>query len=112
MVFPLFGAFYYWVPTASRKPLSERLGRWCFGLLFVGFNLAFFPMHITGLLGMPRRVYTYPAELGWDGLNLTSTVGAFVIAAGVLIFLKSEEGLVGEECVSTGNFWGWPNYKK
>jgi len=87
MVFPLFAAFYYWVPYVSKKQLSERLGRWVFGLMFVGFNVAFFPMHITGLLGMPRRVYTYPAGLGWDELNLTSTIGAFVIAAGVVVFL-------------------------
>jgi cytochrome c oxidase subunit I+III len=87
MVFPLFAAFYYWAPTASRGPLSERLGRWVFGLMFVGFNVAFFPMHITGLLGMPRRVYTYQAELGWEWLNLTTTGGAFVLGAGVLLFL-------------------------
>jgi cytochrome c oxidase subunit I+III len=87
MVFPLFAAFYYWTPFTSRNALSERLGRWVFGLLFVGTNLAFFPMHITGLAGMPRRVYTYPAGLGWEGLNLASTIGAFTIAAGVLLFL-------------------------
>jgi cytochrome c oxidase subunit I+III len=87
MVFPLFAAFYYWAPTASRKPLSETLGRWVFALLFIGFNLAFFPMHVTGLLGMPRRVYTYHDYLGWDWLNLASTVGAYIIAAGVLLFL-------------------------
>jgi heme/copper-type cytochrome/quinol oxidase subunit 1 len=57
-----------------------------FGLMFGGFNVAFFPMHITGLLGMPRRVYTYAPEMGWGGLNLLSTVGAFVFAAGVLLF--------------------------
>ena len=61
MVFPLFAAFYYWAPAFSRRALSERLGRWTFWLMFVGFNVAFFPMHITGLMGMPRRVYTYPA---------------------------------------------------
>jgi cytochrome c oxidase subunit I+III len=87
MVFPLFAAFYYWIPYTSRHPLSERAGRWVFWLVFIGFNVAFFPMHLTGLLGMPRRVYTYPAGLGWDGLNLTSTVGAFAIALGVLVFL-------------------------
>jgi cytochrome c oxidase subunit I+III len=87
MVFPLLGAFYYWAPTASLKPLSERLGRWSFGLLFVGFNLTFFPMHITGLQGMPRRVYTYPADLGWDALNLLSTAGVYLIAAGALLLL-------------------------
>ena len=87
MVFPLFAALYYWTPFVSSKALSERLGRWVFGLLFVGFNVAFFPMHITGLAGMPRRVYTYSAGLGWDNLNMLSTVGAFMIAAGVAVFL-------------------------
>ena len=87
MVFPLFAALYYWTPLVSSKPLSERLGRWVFGLIFVGFNVAFFPMHITGLAGMPRRVYTYGAGLGWDNLNLVSTVGAFMIALGVAVFL-------------------------
>jgi cytochrome c oxidase subunit I+III len=87
MVFPLFAAIYYWMPYTSRRALSERLGRWVFGLLFVGVNLAFFPMHFVGLAGMPRRVYTYPADLGWESMNLASTVGAFLIALGVLLFL-------------------------
>jgi cytochrome c oxidase subunit I+III len=87
MVFPLFAIFYYWIPYVSRRPLSECLGRWVCGLIFIGFNLTFFPMHITGLLGMPRRVYTYPAGMGWDGLNLASTIGAYLIAAGVVVFL-------------------------
>jgi cytochrome c oxidase subunit I+III len=87
MVFPLFAAFYYWMPMVSAKALSERIGRWVFGLMFIGFNVAFFPMHITGLAGMPRRVYTYPESLGWGPLNLLSTVGAFLIASGVLLFL-------------------------
>jgi cytochrome c oxidase subunit I+III len=87
MVFPLFAAFYYWLPYCSRHRLSERLGRWVFALIFVGFNVAFFPMHLAGLEGMPRRVYTYGAGLGWDGLNLVSTAGAFMIAAGVALFL-------------------------
>jgi cytochrome c oxidase subunit I+III len=86
-VFPLFAAFYFWAPLASSKPLSETLGRWSFGLMFAGVNITFFPMHITGLLGMPRRVYTYPAGLGWDELNLISTAGAFMLAAGVAVFM-------------------------
>ena len=64
-VFPLFGAFYYWFPKSTGRLLSERLGRWSFGLMFIGFNLAFFPMHLLGLQGMPRRVYTYPPA--WAG---------------------------------------------
>jgi cytochrome c oxidase subunit I+III len=87
MVFPLFAAIYYWTPAFSTCPLSERLGRWAFGLIFAGFNIAFLPMHVTGLIGMPRRVYTYPAGMGWDALNLVSTLGAFLLAAGVLIVL-------------------------
>ncbi|HEX5633684.1 MAG TPA: cbb3-type cytochrome c oxidase subunit I, partial [Gemmatimonadales bacterium] len=87
MVFPLFAAFYYWMPYTSRHALSERVGRWVFGLMFAGVNVAFFPMHITGLAGMPRRVHTYPAGIGWDTLNLVSTIGAVLIALGVLLFL-------------------------
>ncbi|GHA36082.1 cytochrome c oxidase subunit I [Devosia pacifica] len=87
MVFPLFATFYYWVPMVSKKMLSERLGRWAFWLMFIGFNVAFFPMHFTGLAGMPRRVWTYPGNMGWDLLNTISTVGAFTMAAGVLVFL-------------------------
>jgi cytochrome c oxidase subunit I+III len=87
MVFPLFAAFYYWAPAFSRRALSERLGKWTFWLMFIGFNVAFLPMHLTGILGMPRRVYTYPAELGWGTFNLVSTVGAGVLAAGVAVFL-------------------------
>lgn len=87
MVFPLFAAFYYWTPLVSRRALSERLGRWAFWLMFIGFNVSFFPMHITGLVGMPRRVYTYADSYGWGMLNMVSTVGAYMIAAGVLVFL-------------------------
>jgi cytochrome c oxidase subunit I+III len=87
MVFPLFAAFYYWAPAFSRRALSERLGKAAFWLMFIGFNIAFFPMHITGLMGMPRRVYTYPAVMEWSLLNLISTAGAFLFAAGVLVFM-------------------------
>ena len=87
MVLPLFAGFYYWTPMISAQPLSEKLGRWVFGLIFSGVHITFFPMHLTGLMGMPRRVYTYPGDLGWDVLNLTSTIGAFLIGAGVLIFI-------------------------
>jgi cytochrome c oxidase subunit I+III len=85
-VFPLLGALTFWFPKVTGRMMSERLGKTGFWLLFGGFNLAFFPMHFTGLLGMPRRVYTYPAGLGWETLNLISTVGAFITAAAVLLF--------------------------
>jgi cytochrome c oxidase subunit I+III len=87
LVFPIFAGLYYWWPKYMEKQLSERLGRWNFWLLFVGFNMAFFPMHLSGFLGMARRVYTYPAGVGLELPNLISTVGAFVAALGVLLFL-------------------------
>lgn len=87
MVFPLFAAFYYWAPAFSRRPLSDTLGRWTFWLMFVGFNTAFLPMHVLGLWGMPRRVYTYPPEAPWQTLNFVATVGAFILAAGIVVFL-------------------------
>jgi cytochrome c oxidase subunit I+III len=87
MVFPLFAAAYYWAPMVSQRALSGSLGKWAFWLMFTGFNVTFLPMHLTGLLGMPRRVWTYEPGLGWELLNLISTVGAFVLALGVLIFI-------------------------
>jgi cytochrome c oxidase subunit I+III len=87
MVLPLFAGLYYWAPLVGGKPLSERAGKWGCALMFAGLTIAFLPMHLTGMLGMPRRVYTYSADLGWDGLNLVSTVGAFVLATGVLVVL-------------------------
>src|SRR5581483_10265135 len=85
-VFPLLGAIYYWFPKITGRMMSERLGRWVAGLVFVGFNLAFFPMHILGLQGMPRRVYTYPVEMGWGGVNLFVSLSAFALAAGFGLF--------------------------
>jgi cytochrome c oxidase subunit I+III len=87
MVFPLLAGFYYWTPMISRRPLSERLGRWVFALVFTGTHVTFFPMHLVGLMGMPRRVYTYPDALGWQAFNVTSTIGAFLIAVGVAILV-------------------------
>jgi len=84
-VFPIFGGLYYWLPKMTGRMLDERLGKLSFWLMFAGFNLAFFPMHISGLLGQPRRTYTYQENLGWDIWNLLSTIGAFVLALGILI---------------------------
>src|SRR6195952_5794381 len=84
-VFPLMGAIYYWFPKMVGRCMSERLGKWVVFLVFTGFNLSFFPMHILGLMGMPRRVYTYPAEMGWGGMNLLSTSGAFLFFASFLL---------------------------
>ncbi len=85
MFFPLIAGVYYFYPFVMGRMLSDRLGKWAFWLMFSGFNIAFLPMHLTGLRGMPRRVFTYPEGLGFDELNLISTAGAFVMAAGVLI---------------------------
>ncbi|MCF6119531.1 MULTISPECIES: cytochrome c oxidase subunit I [Mesorhizobium] len=85
MLFPVVAGLYYYYPLIDAKKLSDRLGRLAFWLMFSGFNIAFFPMHLSGLRGMPRRVFTYPAEIGWDWLNLISTAGAFIFAAGVLV---------------------------
>jgi cytochrome c oxidase subunit I+III len=87
VVFPIFAAFYYWMPKINGRLLNERLGKWHFWLLFIGFHVTFFPQHILGLLGMPRRVYTYPEGFGWDGYNLISTLGAFMLAAGIGVFV-------------------------
>ncbi|MBT9369103.1 cytochrome c oxidase subunit I [Rhizobium sp. CSW-27] len=82
MLFPVTAGIYYFYPFFSGKMLSARIGKIAFWLMFIGFNVGFFPMHFTGLRGMPRRVFTYPADMGWDWLNLISTIGAFIFAAG------------------------------
>src|ERR1700722_598689 len=84
-VFALFGGFYYWFPKATGRMLSETLGKWHFWLLVLGFHLTFDPQHFAGLLGMPRRIYTYAAGRGWEGFNLVSSVGAAVQGLAVLI---------------------------
>jgi cytochrome c oxidase subunit I+III len=86
-VFPLFAGAYHWYPKLTGRLLSESMGRWNFWLMMIGINLTFFPMHLLGFWGMPRRVYTYREELGWDGLNLVASIGAYVFALGVLIFV-------------------------
>jgi len=87
LMFGVFSGFYYWWPKIFGRMLDERLGKLNFWLMLVGFNLTFFPMHILGLVGMPRRTYRYESGLGWETLNLIETVGAFVIALAVLTFL-------------------------
>jgi cytochrome c oxidase subunit I+III len=86
-VFPLIGGIYYWFPKMTGRMMDDRLGKWNFAVLFVGFNVTFFPMHILGIEGMPRRVYTYPAEMGWGLLNFISTLGAIMLMVGGVIFI-------------------------
>ncbi|TPI21821.1 cytochrome c oxidase subunit I [Mesorhizobium sp. B3-2-1] len=101
-VFPLLGAVYYWFPKITGRMLSERLGRWNFWLVFVGFNLTFFPMHILGLQGMPRRVYTYPPASGWGEMNLFISLSSLVVFAGFALFflnilLSLRNGRIAED---------------
>ena len=86
-VFPVAGGIYYWFPKVTGRLLDERLGRWNFWTMFVGFNAAFFPMHIAGLMGMPRRIYTYPANVGWSAVNLITSIGSLAFAVGILLLL-------------------------
>ncbi|HLG71159.1 MAG TPA: cytochrome c oxidase subunit I [Chloroflexota bacterium] len=83
----LFSGIYYWYPKVIGRVMDETLGKWHFWLNMIAMNLTFFPMHWTGLDGMPRRIYTYPEGMGWDAYNMADTIGAFLIAASVLIFI-------------------------
>jgi cytochrome c oxidase subunit I+III len=85
-VFPLVGALHHWFPKFTGRALDERMGVATFALMFVGFNLTFFPMHLLGLAGMPRRVYTYLPHMGYSGMNALATAGAFLLGLGVLMF--------------------------
>ncbi|MCL4465866.1 MAG: cytochrome c oxidase subunit I [Chloroflexi bacterium] len=86
-LFGMFAGLYYWFPKFTGRLLGDRLGLLHFWLTFLGFNLTFFPMHLLGLFGMPRRIYTYPPGVGWDTLNLISTIGGYIIAASMIVFL-------------------------
>jgi cytochrome c oxidase subunit I len=88
-IFGLFAGAYYWWPKMTGRLLSDSLGKLHFWLMLIGFNLTFFPMHILGLDGMPRRIYRYPPGMGWDFLNAMETVGAFIIALSVLVFIAN-----------------------
>jgi cytochrome c oxidase subunit 1/cytochrome c oxidase subunit I+III len=83
-VFPLLGGMYYWFPKVTGRMYHEGWGKTSFWLTFAGMNLTFFPMHILGLAGMPRRDYTYGGDLGWTALNAIETIGAYLLAAGLL----------------------------
>jgi heme/copper-type cytochrome/quinol oxidase subunit 1 len=87
VVFPLFGALYLWFPKITGRMLSERLGYLHFWLAVIGFNLLFFVQHFLGIMGMPRRVYTYPDLSGWGILNLLSSIGGFIFGLAALVFL-------------------------
>jgi cytochrome c oxidase subunit 1 len=87
MLFTLFAGMFYWFPKATGRMLSERLGKWQFWLLAIGFNLTFGPLHVVGLLGMPRRIYTYDPGRGWEIWNLVASVGVAFQVVAVLLFV-------------------------
>ena len=88
-LFALFGGIYYWFPKFSGRLLNEKLGQVHFWLMFIGFNLTFQPMMILGLLGMPRRISSYPDHYGWGLWNMVATVGAFMIAVSIIVFIAN-----------------------
>jgi cytochrome c oxidase subunit I len=105
-VFPLFAAFAYWFPKISGRMLSEKLGVWSFWLFTIGFNITFFPMHILGLRGMPRRVYTYPPGAGWATLNQIQSSGYILLFLGVLLFLINVRRSLRSGAIAGRNPWG------
>ena len=104
----IMGGIYYYFPKMTGRYMSETLGTWHFWLFFLGMNLTFFPMHYSGLLGMPRRVYTYDANQGWDTFNMMSSVGMIVLMLGGVIFawnfLKSRKS----GAIAPNDAWGAP----
>lgn len=104
-VFPIIAGCYYFFPLLNGKKLSDRLGKISFWFIFIGFNMAFLPMHITGLRGMPRRVFTYPEGLGLDWLNLMSTIGAVILGIGIAIVTWDIIRPKSKDPVSPRNPW-------
>lgn len=107
-LFAVAGGIYHWFPKMTGRLLDERFGRWTFWVMFAGFNLAFLPMHVTGLLGMPRRVYTYPAGFGWDALNLVTSIGSVVFAIGTLMLVVAVLRGWRSGARAGANPWGAP----
>ncbi|CAA9324606.1 MAG: Cytochrome c oxidase polypeptide I [uncultured Gemmatimonadetes bacterium] len=106
VVFPLFAGIYYWFPKVTGRMLSERLGKANFWLMFAGVHLAFWPQHHLGFMGMPRRVYTYLEDMGWGPLNMLSTIGAFTVAFGVLLFVVNALYSLRRGALAPADPWG------
>jgi cytochrome c oxidase subunit 1 len=104
-VFPLLGAITFWFPKFTGRMMDETLGKLSFAIGFIGFHLTFFPMHFTGLMGMPRRVYTYPSDIGWNMLNMISSIGAFIFASALLLFMINALVSYRKGLLSGSNPW-------
>jgi len=104
-VFPLIGGIYYWFPKMTGRMTNRALGMFSFWVLFIGFNLTFFPMHILGFEGMPRRVYTYQAELGWGPLNMLASIGAAFLVVGGIVFVYNMVHSYVAGAVAADNPW-------
>ena len=107
-LFGVLGGLFYWFPKMTGRLLDERLGKWSFWTVFIGFNVTFFPMHITGLMGMPRRIYTYPSNIGWDTLNMITSLGSLVLALGVLLVVVDVVRSLRHGAVAGPNPWDAP----
>jgi len=108
-VFPVVGGIYYWFPKFTGRMMNEYLGKWSFWIMFFGFNVGFFPMHLLGLAGMPRRVYTYASGLGWGIWNLIVTIGSYMFAIGILLFLINVWISLKRGRPAGANPWGAPS---
>jgi cytochrome c oxidase subunit 1 len=104
-VFSIFAGLYYWFPKMTGRLMNEKLGKISFWVMFVGFNLTFFPMHSLGLSGMPRRIYTYQPGMGWSAYNMIATVGSFILGAGILLTIANVARSVKRGAVAGPDPW-------
>ncbi|MGZ4960476.1 MAG: cytochrome c oxidase subunit I [Methylomonas sp.] len=107
-VFPVIGGIHYWFPKFFGRMMNETLGKWSFWIMFIGFNAGFFPMHVAGLLGMPRRIYTYAPNMGWNTVNMITSLGSFIFAVGILIFLINVAISLRRGAIAGPNPWDAP----
>jgi cytochrome c oxidase subunit 1 len=105
-VFGVFAGLHYWYPKVTGRMLSERLARWQFWLLYVGFILTFGPMHFSGMLGMPRRIYSYEPDRGWDVWNQITTLGALIQVPSFAIFVWNVVASLWKGAPAGDNPWG------
>jgi cytochrome c oxidase subunit 1/cytochrome c oxidase subunit I+III len=108
-VFPVVGGIYNWFTKFTGRMMDEKIGKWSFWVMFIGFNVGFFPMHILGLAGMPRRVYTYPSGLGWGSWNMVATLGSYLFAIGIAMFLVNVWISLKRGKAAGRNPWGAPS---